>query len=80
MTIIIFDFALHIRMYIYHPRGVFLVYFNTQIYVHHILFTEGTTDYVAAENIYGIYLYCKFSSDLVHSVYSLLICVKFQLI
>ena len=46
-------------MYIHHPRGVFLagygefegklLYFNTQIRVYHISFTDGTTDYVAAE-------------------------------
>ena len=46
-------------MYIYHPRGVFLagydwferkvVYFNIQICVYHILFTEETIHYVIAE-------------------------------
>ena len=51
-------------MYIYHPRRVFLagygwfegknLYFNTQICVYHILFTDGTTDYVAAEDFDGI--------------------------
>ena len=51
-------------MYIYHPRGVFLagygwfegniLYFNTQICVYHILFTDGTTEYVAAEVFHGI--------------------------
>ena len=50
-------------MYIYHPRGVFLagygwfegkvLHFNTQIRVCHILFTDGTTDYVAAEDFDG---------------------------
>ena len=49
-------------MYIYHSGGVFLagygwfeekmLYFNTQICVYHIFFTDGTTDYVAAENFY----------------------------
>ena len=44
-------------MFIFHPRGVSLVRygwfegkildFNTQIRVHHILFTDGTIDYVA---------------------------------
>ena len=48
-------------MYIYHPRGVFLasyswleekkLYFNTQIRVYHLLFTTGTTDYVAVEDL-----------------------------
>ena len=51
-------------MYIYHPHRVFLtgcgwlgwniLYFNTQIRVYHILFTDGTTDYVAAEDFDGI--------------------------
>ena len=51
-------------MYIYHPRRVFLVgygwfggkilCFNTQIQVYRILFTDGTTDYVAAEDFDGI--------------------------
>ena len=50
-------------IYIYHPRGVFLagygwfegniLYFNTQICVYHILFTDGTTEYVAAEVFHG---------------------------
>ena len=53
-------------MYIYHPRGVLLtgygwferniLYFNTQIRVYHISFTDWTTDYVAAEDFDGIYL------------------------
>ena len=48
------------HMYIYHPCEVFLVgydwfqwkilYFNTQIRVYHILFTDRTTDYGAAED------------------------------
>ena len=47
-------------MSIYHPCGVFtavygwfegnVLYFNIQIHVYHILFTDGTTDYVAAED------------------------------
>ena len=51
-------------MHLYHPRWVFLpgygwfegknLYFNTQICVYHILFTDGTTDYVAAEDFDGI--------------------------
>ena len=51
-------------MYIYHPRGSIsgwlwlvwrkILYFNTQIRVYHILFTERTTDYVADENFDGI--------------------------
>ena len=51
-------------MYIYHPRRVFLagygwfegknLYFNTQIRAYHVLFTDGTTDYVAAEDFDGI--------------------------
>ena len=51
-------------MYIWHPRRVFLggdgwfegktLYINTQIRVHHILFDNGTTDYVAAEDFDGI--------------------------
>ena len=77
-------------MYAYHPRGVFLagygwfegkiLYFNTQICIYHILFTDGTTDYVAGEDFDGIDLYCKVFSELMHSVHSLLICAKFQLI
>ena len=51
-------------MCMYHPRVVFLagyswcerkiLYFNTQIRVYNILFTDGTTDYVAAEDVDGI--------------------------
>ena len=50
-------------MYIYHPLGVFLAgygwfeanisYFNTEIGLCHILFTDGTTVYVAAEGFGG---------------------------
>ena len=40
-------------------------------------YTNGTTDYVAADDFDGIGLiYCKVSSELVHSVHSLLICVS----
>ena len=49
MTIIIFDLALE--------NGWFEgknAYFNTQIREYHILFTDGTTDYVAAEDFDGI--------------------------
>ena len=66
MTIIIFDLPLH--MYVYHPHVhphiIFLagyawferkfLYFNTQICAYHILFNNGTTDYVAAEDFDGI--------------------------
>ena len=51
-------------MYIYHPPRVFqagygwfegkILYFNTQIRVYHILFTDRTTDFVAAEDFNGI--------------------------
>ena len=72
MTIIIFDLALE--------KGWFegkILYFNTKIGACHILFTAGTTDYVAAEDFDSIDLtYCKVSSELVHSVHSLLICVS----
>ena len=54
-------------MYIYHRRGVFLAgydwfkgkisYFNTQIRVYHILFTDGTTDDFAAEDCDYYYYY-----------------------
>ena len=74
-------------MYMYHPRGVFLtgfgwfegkiLYFNTQIRVYHILFTDGATGYVAAKILMGQTLfYCKVFSELVHSVHSLLVCVS----
>ena len=53
-------------MYIYHRRRVFvagydwfegkMLYFNTQIRVYHILFTDGTTDYAIAEDFDGIEL------------------------
>ena len=70
MTIIIFDLALESSWF----DGKIL-YFNTQIRDYHILFTDGITDYVAAEDFDGIDLfYCKFSSAFVHSVHSLLIC------
>ena len=72
MTIIIFDLALE--------NGWFegnVLYFYTQIREYHILFTDGTTDYVAAKDFDGIDVtYCKVSSELEHSVDSLLICVS----
>ena len=53
-------------MYIYHYRGVFLagygwfvgkiLHFNTQIRVCHFLFTEGTIEYIAAEDFDDIKL------------------------
>ena len=49
MTIIIFDLALE--------NGWFEgknVYINTQIREYHVLLTDRTTDYVAAENFGGI--------------------------
>ena len=66
VTIITFDLVLHItHINIYHPRGVFLagfgwfegniLYFNIQIRVYHILFTDRTTDYVAAEDFDGLH-------------------------
>ena len=90
VTIIIFDLTLHICIYIYQSCGVFLatygwfegniLYFNTQICVYHILFTDGTTDWrwknenVAAENFDGIDLIlgwiffwaCAFGSFIAH--------------
>ena len=55
---------IYIYIYIYHLHGVFLagygwfegkiLYFNTQIRVYHILFTDRTTDYVPAEDFGGI--------------------------
>ena len=53
-------------MYIYYPRGVFLagygwfekktLYFNTQIRIYHIWFTDRTAGHVAAEYFDDIYL------------------------
>ena len=72
MTIIIFELALENGWF----EGKNL-YFNTQIHEYHILFIDGTTYYVAAEDCDGIDLiYCKVSSEFVHSVHSLLICVS----
>ena len=72
MTIIILDFALENDWF-----GEKILYFNTQICEYHILFIDGTTDYVTAEDFESIDLiYCKVSSELVHSVYSLLMCVS----
>ena len=72
VTIIDFDLAIE--------NGWFegkMLYFNTQTGEYHVLFTDGTTHYVAAEDFDGIDLiYCKVSSELVHSVHSLLICVS----
>ena len=72
VTIIDFDLAIE--------NGWFegkMLYFNTQTGEYYILFTDGTTYYVAAEDFDGIDLiYCKVSSELVHSVHSLLICVS----
>ena len=51
-------------MYIYHPPGVFvagygwfegkILYFDPQIRVYHILFTNGTVDFIAVEDFDGI--------------------------
>ena len=72
MTIIIFELALENGWF----EGKNL-YFSTQIHDYHILFTDRTTDYVAAEDRDGIDLiYCKVSSEFVHSVHSLLICAS----
>ena len=53
-----------------HPRGVYLagydwfevriLYFNIQIRVYHNLFTDGTTDYVVAEDFDGTNLILSF--------------------
>ena len=59
-----------------------ILYFNTQVRVYHILLTEGTTDYVAAEDFDGIgfilllsfFWACAFCSFIAY------LCVKFQLI
>ena len=72
MTIIIFDLALENGWL---ERQI--LYFNTQIREYHILFIGETTDHVAAEDFNGIELiYCKVSSEPVHSVRSLFICVS----
>ena len=72
MTIIIFDLALE--------NGWFegkILYFNTQIHEYRILFTDEITDYIAAEDFDDIDLiYYKVSSEFVHSVHSLLMCVS----
>ena len=72
VTTIIFDLALE--------NGWFegkILYFNTQIHEYHILFTDRTTNCVAAEDFDGIdFIYYKISSKLVHSVQLLLICVS----
>ena len=49
MTIIIYDLALESGWF----EGKIL-YFNTQIRGYHILFTDGTTDYVATEDFDGM--------------------------
>ena len=49
MTIIILDLVLEIDW----PEGKIL-YLNTQIREYHILLTDGTTDYLAAEAFDGI--------------------------
>ena len=60
MTVIIFGLALENAWF----EGKIL-YFNTQIREYHILFTDGTADYVADEDFDGIDLiYCKVSSEL----------------
>ena len=91
VTIITFELALHICIYIIHTR-VFLagygwfeeksLYFNTQIRVYRILFTDETIDYVPAEDFDGIdfFFIVNVSSEIVYSVHSLPICVRFQLI
>ena len=59
MAIIILDLALHIWIYTskLSISGWFegkILYFNTQNCVDHILFTDGTTDYVADEDFDSI--------------------------
>ena len=53
-------YIFNIYIYIYHPCIIFLagygwfggevLYFNNQIRVYHVLFTDGTTGYAAAED------------------------------
>ena len=47
-----------------------VLYFNNQILVYHILFTDGTTGCAAADDFVAYTLfYCKACSDLEHSSY-----------
>ena len=60
VTIITFHLVLHICIYIIQASisGWFegkILYFNIQIRVYHILFTDRTTDYVAAEDFDGLH-------------------------
>ena len=72
MTIIIFDLALEKDPFEEKKKN-----FNTQVREFHILFTDGTTDYVAAKDFDTIdIIFCKVFSELVHSVHSLFICVS----
>ena len=54
--------------------------YNDLVYNRCVLFLSVLTPDVAAEDFDGIDLYCKVSSELLHSVHLLLISVKFQLI
>ena len=63
VTIMIFYLALHICIFVIHAEYFWLVigwfeekilYFNIQIRVCHILFTDETTNYIAAEDFDGI--------------------------
>ena len=70
VTIIIFDLASHICIFIIHAEYSWLVMAClkeksfTQICVYHILFTDITSDYVAAEDSDGIDLIVKFLLNL----------------
>ena len=53
-------------MYIYHQTGYGwfegkVLYFNTQIHVYHILFPDGATGYVVAEDFDDIELVLLYS-------------------
>ena len=60
------------HMYVYHQRGLFwlvmaVLYFNTQIRVYHILYTDGTIETMLQLKILmtQTFFYCEVSSKLV---------------
>ena len=59
-----------------------MLYFNTQVRAYHILFTDGTTDYVAAEDFDGIGLILFQSFFWAYAYFSFIahLCVKLQLV
>ena len=86
VTILIFDLALHICIFIIHAEYFWLVMAGLKekfytlilkfVYITFCLLTEPQTMLQLKILMAQTLFYCKVSSELVHSVHSLLICVS----